>query len=112
MKRPSEITYQLVYDGGNSSIVRRAVVTSYNSAPLQNTAYYFVVKAINWVGSSEDSAILTVNIQLPISASKSIVSGSGIFSIASMVNSIFTVQLKDSEDNSKITGGEIGSAHV
>jgi hypothetical protein len=112
MREDSEVTFTTVYDGSENPGARQLEVTQYNSASLQVTTYYFVVRAINWIGASADSAELTVILSTETSAIQSLVSGTGIGTIQAYVAATVEVQARDSSGTDLLVGGDIFSLQV
>jgi hypothetical protein len=112
MREDSEATFTLVYDGSENPGARQLEVTEYNSASLQVTTYYFIVRAINWIGASPDSAVTSVILSTETSPTQSIVSGIGIGTIEAFVAATVQVQARDSLGNDLTVGGDIFSLEV
>jgi hypothetical protein len=57
MKKNSEATYTLVYDGKENPSTRQMVITTYLDQPLELVQYDLKIRAFNWVGESLDTKI-------------------------------------------------------
>lgn len=101
-----------VYDGSENPGARQLEVTRYNSANLEVTTYYFVVSAINWIGSSLESTPLSVILSTETSATDSVISGDGIATIKASVTVNVDVQARDSTPADVTVGGDIFALHV
>lgn len=107
MKLAAETNYQLAYDGKYAPATKVASISSYNSASLDKTVYNMILCAYNWVGVSNNSTTLVVNVQSSTSALYSVVSGAGISSITALQSATITVQAKDDTNTARTVGGDV-----
>jgi hypothetical protein len=75
MKLATESDYITIYDGSQSPSVTYATISKYKNNPLTTTSYMFQLFAMNLVGTSGASPVLTVTISNTASATTSILSG-------------------------------------
>lgn len=112
MKEGAAGTYTQIYDGTEDPGARQIGVSEFNSVPLNAATYYFVVRAINWIGAGPDSAALDVTLSTQTDATNSEVSGPGIGTIEAYVSAVVSVVAKDSSGTDIGTGGDLFSLQI
>ena len=78
MKLSTDTSFVLVYDGSKEPSQTYSSMSTYLNNPLIIASYSFQVYAMNIVGKSPASPILTININDTASPSFSVLSGSGL----------------------------------
>ncbi len=112
MRKDSDASYTQIYNGSENPGARQLEVSEYNSAALEVTTYHFRVRALNWIGASTESPILSVIISTETNPTNSVVSGSGIGTIEAYVTAEVIVLAKDSTGTAVGIGGDIFALHV
>jgi len=110
--------YSLIYDGSENPGGRQIEITSYNGVAFQQgDIYTFKVVANNWVGSSPDTGVQEIAVEIPseTDATQSVVSGTGTDEstpIKAYVAAEVIVRAIDSVGLDVDNSGDIFSLHV
>lgn len=80
MKTVTDTEYTIIYDGSKFPSVTYATISKYKDLPLTITTYMFQVYAMNIVGTSVASPVLSITIDNTAYAGNSLLSGSALSS--------------------------------
>ena len=93
MKKSSESTFLLIYDGSYNPATTFLTIKTYNGSSLSNANYDFKLLCLNIVGMSSFTPVLTLMVQnLPLAAN-CLVSGSGLSTFPANTNVTINVMV-------------------